>query len=423
MNARDYAFSLLHAARLPGWSKIKLSLAKGPLDARDRALGESIAAEVTKNLLLLRHAIRHYSGRDLKQIDPAAQVILSIAIAQLRYFDRVPASAAVDEAVEQAKRLKLGRAAGFINAVLRRATREPELPLPDEKDVEAYARLALSHPPEFLRRLLKLMGQKQALLLCAKNNTEAPTIVRAGDTFKIGLRDGIEAKRHHQDGMWVVEGATEADFANWSDAGTAQVQDPTSALVVDRLKLSKGLRVLDRCCGLGTKTLQIAERIGNKGAVVATDPSQFRIDRLNETLSHRKIENVTTKTVGMLDQMTIDARFDRILVDAPCSNSGVIIRRPEARYRQDDKSLKSVLDLQRRILLDTVGHLAPGGLLIYSTCSIWPEENGEQVQWLIKQTDTLELLEADLTLPATSPEAIAHHDGGFVAVLRRRELA
>lgn len=421
MNARDYAFSLLHAARLPGWAKIKFKPAKGSLDPRDRALGEAIAQQVTKNLLLLRHAIRHYSGRDLKQIDPSAQVILSIAIAQLRYFDRVPASAAVDEAVEQAKRLKLGRAAGFINAVLRRATREPELPLPDESDVEEYARLALSHPPEYVRRLLKLMGHKQALLLCAKNNTEAPTIVRAGDTFKIGLRDAINARRHHQDGMWVVVGATEADFAKWSDAGIAQVQDPTSARVVDRLKLTKGVRVLDRCCGLGTKTLQIAERIGAKGVVVATDPSKYRIDRLSETLKHREIKNITTHTVAMLDQITLDSTFDRILIDAPCSNSGVIIRRPEARYRQDEKSLKSVLELQRRILIDTVPHLSAGGLLVYSTCSIWSEENGEQMQWLIQQTPTLELLEADLTLPATSPEAIAHHDGGFVAVLRRRE--
>ncbi len=182
MNARDYALHLIRQSYLPGWNK-PTKLTPQNLDPRDRALGESIAASVSKNLLLLKHAIRHYSGREMKAIDPLVQMVLAIAIAQLRFFDRVPASAAVDEAVEQTKRLRLGRAGGFVNAVLRRATREPDLPLPSRERAEEYARTVLSHPAELFQRLVSLMGEKKALALCEKNNAIAPTIVRAGDTF------------------------------------------------------------------------------------------------------------------------------------------------------------------------------------------------------------------------------------------------
>ncbi len=423
MNARDYALTLVHSARLPGWAKPipkQHQPAKSALDPRDRALGDSIAAVVTKNLLLLRHAIVVYSGRELKKIDPLAQMILAIALAQLRFFTRVPASAAVDEAVEQAKRLKLGRAGGFINAVLRKATREPELELPSRERAEEYARIVLSHPPELFRKLVELMGEKKALALCEKNNLEPPTLVRAADTFKLNLREDVTAKRHKQDGLWVVEGAHEADFIKWSNEGVAQVQDPTSASVVAKMELDGGLHALDRCCGLGTKTLQIAEIVGDQGFVLATDPAKYRIDRLNQSLAKRQMNWVTTKNVGMLDQIKIDKPFDRILIDAPCSNSGVIMRRPEARYRQDEKSLHSVIDLQRRILLDSIGHLRKGGVLVYSTCSIWPEENGEQIKWLLQQTDDYEIIAIEQTLPSLNADPIHHHDGGFTASLGKK---
>lgn len=423
MNARDYALSLLIDAKLPGWSKPigrQHHPSRGKLDPRDRALGEAIAMAVTKNLLLVRHAIRVYAGRELKQIDPLAQMILAVAIAQLRFLTRVPASAAVDEAVEQAKRLRLGRASGFVNAVLRKATREPELELPKKENVEEYARIVLSCPPEVFSRFAKLMGVKKALELCEKNNTEPPTIVRAGDTFKTHLRDGVEATRHKVDGMWVVQNAGESDFAAWSEAGIAQVQDPTSAAVVGKLELDGGLRVLDRCAGAGTKTIQLAEIVEEEGLVVAVDPSKARIRRLNETLKKRGITWVETHPVGMLDQIRIDQPFDRILIDAPCSNSGVFARRPEARYRQDEKSLKSLIELQQRIILDSIPHLRPGGVLIYSTCSLWPEENGEQIKWLLQQTDSLQIIDMQHTLPSLNPDPTHHHDGGFWAALGKQ---
>ncbi len=230
----------------------------------------------------------------------------------------------------------------------------------------------------------------------------------------------MTARRHKQDGFWIVENAAEADFSQWAESGVAQVQDPTAAGVIGKMELDGGVRALDRCCGLGTKTLQIADIVGDEGEVIAIDPSEHRIKRLNASLQKRGITWVKTHVVGMLDQMAIERPFDRVLIDAPCSNSGVILRRPEARYRQDAKSTASVVKLQQRILLDTIPHLRPGGVLVYSTCSIWPEENGDQIAWLTKQADAFEIISLDTTLPSIHADPALHHDGGFCAVLGKK---
>jgi 16S rRNA (cytosine967-C5)-methyltransferase len=432
MNARDYAFDLIATAGLPSWPPGKKQRPpRPPADGRDRGLGEAIAKTAIKNLLLLRHAIAHYTQRPLRDIDTPVQIILAIAVAQLRFFDRVPPSAAVDEAVEQTKRFKLGRAAGFVNAALRRATREPSLPLPPRDSAAAYAETVLSHPREIFHRYAEWLGEADALRLCEKNNTEAPTIARLASGVTIDqLLAAVPADRplsihpHEVAGMIVIEQATEPDYAAWAASGLAQVQDPTSAAIVDQLNLAPGQRVLDRCCGVGTKTLQIAGRVGASGFVLATDPAKHRIKRLEQTLQSCGMGHVQASAIGMLPpidpQSPGDSNlFDRILIDAPCSNSGVLQRRPEARYRQTPADLKSLEGLQRRIIGDTVGHVRPGGLLVYSTCSIWPEENERMAEWIVAGWPDFEQLSQQTTLAAIDPDPARHHDGGFVAVFRK----
>lgn len=427
MNARDLALDSICNSKLPGWTRAARKPApgaRGGVDTRDYALGESIAATVVRNQMLLRYLIKHYSGREHKNIDPLVQVVLAIGLAQLRFFDRIPASAAVDEAVEQTKRLKLGRASGFVNAVLRRAAREPDVALPPRDNTEQYVQIVLSHPLELFTRLTEVMGKENALKLCERHNQQAPTIVRTSDISALAGSD-VKVRSHSEPGMAVVENAREADFARWAAAGLAQVQDPTSAKVVRRMELNEGARALDRCCGLGTKTLQMAEMIGSTGTVVAMDPAEPRIKRLKESLAKRNLGWVHPHVAGMMsDFMTeTDKPFNRVLIDAPCSNSGVLMRRPEARYRQDLRSLKSLQELQRRILLDTLPHIRQGGILVYSTCSIWHEENGDQIQWLCNQTPDFEVATLQTTLPSINDDATRHHDGGFVAVLKRKKVS
>ena len=442
MNARDEVLWQLAGADLPGWQSKSASTYRPShdnADPRDVDLAHALYRCVLKNLGLLRHLTEHYAGRPINRIDPSVQMVLAIGIAQLRFFDRLPPYAVVDQAVNQTKRMKLGKAGGFVNAVLRRALREPEPKLPTTADPQDYARIVLSHPPEIFQRMVRVMGAEKALDLAARNNAEPPLIVRG----KPEPREGVTITPHAQPGFLVVTGAGESVLAEWANAGIAQVQDPTSAMVVEQFDLTNATLILDRCCGVGTKTLQLA-KAAPQATVVAMDKAAFRVETLKRSVERAGLKNVRVIRAGQIADIfrgtgaspvssdceklnTGEApvprntqsleQFDRILIDVPCSNSGVLMRRPEARYRQSTAALDSLRELQRFILLDTLPHLAPGGQLLYSTCSIWPEENEEQIQWLVQQTPVLKLFATRATLPSISDEPRQHHDGGFFALL------
>lgn len=428
MTARDYALIQLDRLDLPGWraGTIRSGDPKPPTDPRDLGLAEQIRTGVVKNLLLLNFLIDHYRDHRGK-IDPLVRKILAIGIYQLRFLTRIPASAAVDQAVEQVKRYGSRHAAGVVNAILRRATREPDVQLPDETaDPQLHAEIALSHPRELFDKLVGQIGAENAIKFCRHSNAEPPTLVRAitGATFPPPiLPDGVTVSPHELPGMWIASGARKATFADWAKNGLAQVQDATSARVIEHLDLQDGSSVLDRCAGLGTKTIQIRERIGKEGSIVAVDPSEARYAGLLQTLKVRKISNVAVVQAEMLRKIPNLKResFDRVLIDAPCSNSGVLARRPEARYSQDKPTTASVVKLQRQILDDTSEYLKRGGLMIYSTCSVWQEENEQQVAGFLGQHGDYELVEAQLTWPSfKTPDPARYHDGGFFALLRRR---
>ncbi len=465
MTPRDYALQDLDSKSLPNWpagkprrnraippvqsarnSRPRPHDLRPPTDPRDLALAEQITVGVIKNLLLLQHLIQHYSGRAPKSIDPIVQKILAIGLYQLRFLTRIPESAAVDQAVEQSKRFGQPRAAGFVNAVLRKATRDPAPPLPDESAAADHARLALSHPHDLFKRLGDLLGQADALRFCRHDQLEPPTILRLDDpagflaqytpeslaiprnndgfpTAPLTIND-ITLTPHASAGMYVVTGAKRAALAEWAQKGLAQVQDPTAAAVITIARLQPGQSALDRCAGLGTKTLQIRRIIGDTGQLVALDPAEPRCDALRRLLQHRQITNVAVHTSSWLreikDRADVPATFDRAIVDVPCSNSGVLARRPEARYHQSDRNLKSLAELQDNILDDTAPAVAPAGLLIYSTCSVWPEENQLRVKAFLKRHADFELIEDRSTLPSFDEDATRYSDGGYYAVFQKK---
>lgn len=421
--ARDYALGQLDAIRLPDWPPglIKRHLPP-PRDARDLALAEQIRVGTIKNLLWLQFLAEHHSGRPAEKIDPLVRKILAIGLYQLRFLTRIPARAAVDEAVEQARRFGQSKAAGFVNAVLRNATRNP-----DPDDVPEPLRL--SHPAQLYQRLLRLTDgdDEAALAFCRRHNAEPPLILRlgAGQTLadlSTGLPEGARLIPHADAGMVVVEGATRPLLAEWAKRGVAQAQDPTSAAVVGHLDVRPGQTVLDRCCGVGTKTLQLSEQVGPEGRVFAIDPNAERCATLRSLLADRGVNHVGVIEAGWLKQAAdaLPQQFDRVLVDAPCGNSGVLIRRAEARYHQSAGALKSLGKLQRELLADAAPVVRPGGLLAYSTCSIWPEENDRVADWFAANHEDFEETVRTTTLPATAPDPATYHDGGFVAVFRRR---
>jgi 16S rRNA (cytosine967-C5)-methyltransferase len=423
MTGRDYALRLLDARLLPSWPAglLRGERADAPADPRDLALAEQIFVGVVKNLLRLQHHIEHFSGKRLEQIDPLVRKILAIGLYQLQYLDRVPASAAVDEAVKQARRFGRARATGMVNAVLRNATRRQPPDDPDPaNDPQLFARLVLSHPEEIFNALVELLGTERALQFCRHDNAQPPTLLRlfAGVDAAVLARPGIQILAHERAGMLVIQGARQELLGQWAQRGLAQVQDATAAAVVDHLDIRPGQLVLDRCAGLGTKTLQIQERVGSHGRVLAVDASAGRCRGLRRLLRQRDIENVQVLHAERLSMISADLPanlFDRVLIDVPCSNSGVLARRPEARYAGQRDSL---LKVQQRILDDTADAIATDGRLVYSTCSIWPDENERQIESFLVRHSRFKLVEQQTTMPSfETSDPTRYHDGGYAASL------
>jgi 16S rRNA (cytosine967-C5)-methyltransferase len=425
VTARDLALFELDQRRLPGWphNELRSPHRDAPTDPRDLALAEQILVGVIKNHFFLQHLIEHYSGRKLKRIDTLVQKILSVALYQLHFLDRIPSSAAVNEAVNQAKRFGRTKAAGFVNAVLRKAASAPSPPgTPGGEGTRDFAQTFLSHPRDLFDRLQKLLGTEDALRFCEHDNREPPTIVRLSPGIAPSQLEspGVALTPHEHPGMFIVEPAKKSLLADWSRRGLAQVQDPTAADVVEHGQIQPGQSILDRCAGLGTKTMQLLEKVGGTGSIVAMDPSADRCRILRSLLAERNIANVAVHQAAMLaNEPELAARqFDLALVDVPCGNSGVLARRPEARYAQTAAALDSLAKLQISILDDTAPHIRPGGLLVYSTCNIWPEENQAQVDRFLERHPEFSRQAEQITLPSLSLDTAKYHDGGYWALLR-----
>ena len=430
MNPRDYAVLALDQKRLPGFPREAFKRASPvlPEDPRDRAFAERLVVGVVKNLRLLEIAIEVYAKRRVDRIDARSRLILLVGVAQAWLFDRVPDHALVTEAVQQTRRLRepgLIKASGFVNAVMRRAVERPDLSdiLPKRHETMAYCEEVLSHPRPLVRRLIALLGEADTVRFCEHDNEEPPLVVRLIGGATPEQLDGAEVVPHEQPGMAVVEGAKQADVARWSAAGLAQPQDATSASLVTFLDVQPGMTVLDRCCGVGTKTQQLSELVGDGGKVFAVDASGARISTLRRLAKGRPVmANVTAKRAEWSREFPEDwpTAFDRILIDAPCSNSGVMARRAEARFQQDDPAVLELPELQGKLLDDAWLTLAPGGMVAYATCSVWPEENGDVVRKFLARTPDARLEAERSWLPSFgSSEDAQYRDGGYVGAIRR----
>ena len=431
MDPRDYAVLALDERELPGLPRqaFKRRSPVPPEDPRDRALAEALVAGVIKNLRLLDTLLGVYAKRPTSRIDGRARLILLVALAQIRLFDRIPDHALVTEAVQQTRRLRepgLSRASGFVNAVLRAAVARADVgdKLPPRGNAAAYCEVALSHPRRVVQKLIELLGAGDAVRFCEHDNRAAAALVRLiGDATAADL-DGADVAPHEQAGIAVVTGAKQADFARWADLGLGQPQDATSAAIVPTLGVGAGMTVLDRCCGAGTKTQQLSELAGEGGRVYAVDASGARVSRLRRLAKGRPImANVTAKRAEWMAELPADwpREYDRVLIDAPCANSGVMARRAEARYHQTPEHLAELAELQARLLADTWPAVKPGGRLAYATCSVWPEENGGVVGPFLEASADATLVEERAWLPSFGTDDPARYrDGGYVAVIEKR---
>jgi 16S rRNA (cytosine967-C5)-methyltransferase len=383
--------------------------------------------------------------RPLCKTDPFLRNLLRIAIYQISFLDRIPDYAAVNAAVVIAKLHGGGQAAGFVNAVLRRYLREqPErkLPKPDSERAEVSALAEYwSHPQWLIEKWRDYVGEGEITALLEANNEEPPLVLRANklrttreDLIRIFEREGIDAvaTRWSPQGVRVRSKAPIEQLPGFSE-GIFQVQGEASQLVSYLLRPEPGERVLDACAAPGGKTTHIAELMQDRGKIVGGDISPRGLRKLEENAQRLGLSSIRTLLVDSGKANRDDARpYDRILVDAPCSGLGTLRSHPEIKWNRAEADIKRLTQIQQRILRNAAARLKLGGVLVYSSCTLTPDENEQIVHQFLGNSEHFVLEDAAAYLPEGAQElardrcllAWPHRhdtDGFFAARLRRVE--
>ena len=432
MSARDTALSVLIACRKNGaWmdAALKQQLGKDRLDRRDAALATRLCASVMQNRLLLDEWISRYLKGKLSALQPVVLDVLRLAVCQLRFFDKLPPSAVVDEAVEQTKRLANPRAAGLVNGLLRTMLRDPaRLNLPEDLSIR------YSHPRALVELLRENVGAERLEALLQSHN-QAPAVCAQVNSLRTDAAtllgtlagEGMEAGPHPwlPDCLLLSGGGIEQSAA-FQD-GLFYVQDAAAMLAVLALDPQPGERILDCCAAPGGKSFAAAIRMENRGSVTACDIHQHKIQLLEVGAARLGIDVLS---VQLRDASLIAPEwagsFDRIIADVPCSGLGVIRKKPDIRYK-DLAPTERLPELQSRILEVQAAHLRPGGTLVYSTCTILRRENEALVERFLGAHP--EFFPAALDLPGvghvesgmkTLLPCVEATDGFFIAKLIKR---
>ncbi len=370
-------------------------------DKRDLALLYTLVYGVLRWRGRLDHIIAHFSNTPLRKIRPDILNILRLALFQIIFLDRIPDSAAVNCAVQQAKRGQAPWIGGYVNGVLRAAARANEqTPFPDtSKDPVKAVAARKAFPPWMLKRWRDQFGWDQTVALCDAINTIPPITARVNPllTTRAQLMDALRSEaRHVGSTPYSPHGVTcqnprrpvaaiEAFRSGWF-----QVQDEAAQLASLFLNPLPGETVLDACCGLGGKTGHIAALMGDKGAVYAVDHNPSKLGKLTDEMARLQITIVKahphdfTQPWGYAAPPLRAMQFDRILLDAPCSGSGVLRRNPDAKWRAQP-DWKRYQNRQLRFLENVASALKPGGILVYAVCSMEPEETEQVVDRFIQK--------------------------------------
>ena len=451
----------LREGRRTARQSIDALLAEYPLEPQDLALAHELVMGVVRHRLTLARIVGAFATHGWKRINHRLQSILLLAVYQIVWLDHIPAFAAVNEAVEQAKAEGGGGAARFVNGLLRQLLREiverrvpradaspPHavpvnrqqscqfaraiLPDPAQKPAEHLAD-ATSHPVWLVQRWMEAFGKAATEQICLTGMSEPPLIVRPNTlrTTAAGLvgtlrKEGFRAERSSDDHAVHVEGERSPIRSEAFARGLFQPQDRTSMEPVLRGMpgLAPGQTVIDYCAGLGTKATQMAELMRDTGRVLACEVEEPKLATIRtnaERLGIRIVETCLTSEAPA--RVASLGEVDWILVDVPCSNTGVLARRPEARYRLNVPALLSLAKLQLSILESAAALAGPTTRLVYSTCSIDLEENAQVVTRFLQAHPEWRLADSGFTLPDSGRAPIEWRDGGYWARLERKGSA
>jgi len=397
--------------------------------------------------------IAKFSGRPVKRIQTGLLNIIRVGTYELIYCPFTEQYAIVNEAVVSAKAAWGAKQAGFVNAVLRQITRHinnrqvpllegeagcmlPQNPvtgcqfdttfLPDCKiDPVEYLSVVFSLPEWLVAGWLAEFGEESALRICLASNRRPSIHLRPNplkttmEALAEKLRDGgVDLNVNADESIIRIKGPQAVSQLPGFTRGEFSVQDLSASISVKMLNPQPDWTILDLCAAPGTKTTQLAEATGGSAKIIATDIDNRRLEMVRENIIRLGIDSVNI--VPYKELLNSQSRFDCILLDVPCSNTGVLAKRIEVRYRIEPKVIRELSSLQNKLLRTAAEMLRPGGKICYSTCSIEKTENNELIEHFLKENKNFTLKSERLTLPTSEG---FDHDGGYVAILVKHNEA
>ncbi len=407
------------------------------LDGQDRQQANEYVQGILRKKSYLDFLISRFSAVTVEDMNPQFKNILRIGLYDLLFMDGTPDYAAINEAVDLAKLMGGSRSGDLMNAILRRVQREmPNLPKPDFEDRTKLIATTFSHPEWLVERWVKRFGEREAFQLMQYNNHRPGYYLRVNGlktndkNFHLRLsKSGIAFEESDWlPGFYRVETLQKIRSKNWFQKGFCQVQDIAAGFAPTILDPKPGETVYDLCAAPGTKTIFMADLMKNQGSILAVDIAADRIGAIAENVTNYGANIVKVQRADIIKE-----RFklvDAVLLDAPCSGTGVLAKRADLRWRRFEKDLKEFTDQQDELLDAAANMVKRGGRLVYSTCSIEPDENIERINHFLKSYDNFELENLEDYLPEEvlskdrkSYQTLPHiHkcDGHFGVLLHRK---
>ncbi|MDM5332674.1 16S rRNA (cytosine(967)-C(5))-methyltransferase RsmB [Ureibacillus composti] len=400
-NVRDAALSILLAVdKNQAYSNLLLhqTIEKYKIDPKDRAL----LTEITYGTLQHKFTLDYFLEPFIKgKVDLWVRWLLRLSLYQMEYLSRIPAHAAVNEAVEIAKRRGHQGIASMVNGVLRSILRKGVRSVDEIKDPIERLSIETSHPQWLVARWVEFYGFNHTSEMLRENNVPPVQTVRVNTTktsvdevLALLEEDGVKAEQSDviPECIYLTNG--QAARTEAFKKGFITIQDESSMLPANVLNPQPGWRVLDMCAAPGGKTTHMAEKMKNDGSILATDLHPHKLDLIDENVERLGLEIIQTAPIDGRKAASFlqEESFDAVLVDAPCSGLGVMRRKPDIKYTKREEDLESLHSIQLELLENAVKVLKPGGRLVYSTCTVDKVENEGTVQDFLTSHPEMELV-------------------------------
>ena len=396
------------------------------LSPRDKRLVTELTYGTLENRIRLDYMLDFFLER--KDIEPMVRDILRLGVYQLFFLDKVPQSAAVDESVKLTRAKDREAFTGLVNAVLRNMLREPlrvQYPSPRTEPAR-YLSVTYSLPLWMAERFIACFGEAEALAIAQYKPEERAVTVRPNlERTSVEAFEGFLKRRYLRTKPGIVPGAYRVeqpgDLTQEPEyqKGLFSIQGESALLAAQAVGVQPGWTVLDACAAPGGKTAVLAEAMRGSGRVHAWDVHEHRVALLRAMAARLHVDNVRpAQRDAAVFRQDVEGTMDAVLVDAPCSGLGVMLNKPDVKYRQTPESVASLVVLQREILDACCRYVRPGGVLVYATCSILPEENQEQVAGFLARHPEF----APDALAPLLPEALrARAQGGELQLFAHRD--